>query len=175
MLRPLTVTLTPEELVRVKVEARRIIKENERDGCKPRRGAPTGLEGHLITLRGCKGELATAIRLGLPWVDGGRPRSAIDVGGLVEVRTCAEAHHRLIIHPEDKEEVPFVDACCSAEVDACFVTLRGWCMAEAVKRPELWSDPSKKDRPAYFAPSRALHDMKTIFPWLDIPDPGERL
>lgn len=160
---PARIRLTAMGLERANREALRRIEQNAAEGRSHRYGA----KDNAIHYQGCRGELATAVYLGLPWHDGVGDHKARDVGGFVEVRCTGLIGGRLIVHPGDVEEVPFVHASSPGGQDAQGVILWGWALAEELKRPEFWDDP-QGGRPAYFAPRWALHPMPGLFPWLGL-------
>lgn len=119
-------------------------------------GAPNGpWERDLF---GCQAELAVAKYLNLFWSGTVGDFGAPDVGGVVEVRTVQDPARRLILHPDDRDDAPFV----SVVADAPHFLLRGWIMGKAGKRMEWWSDPTNNGRAAFFVPTAALHPMPNL-------------
>ena len=111
---------------------------------------------------GALAELAVAKSLGLYWPPPLDDFDACDVGGLVDVRATPRADGRLIVHPDDAADRPFVLARLH---DLPNVSLVGWKTAGEAQRPEYWIDPGN-GRPAYFVPESALARMDTLPAWL---------
>jgi hypothetical protein len=99
-------------------------------------------------------ELAVCKALGVYW-SGLEGPGARDVKGC-EVRHTERDHGRLILHPSDPDDVPFV-----------LVTgrrgsydLRGWIYGIDGKKDIYWDDPTRKGRPAFFVPQHALNEWE---------------
>jgi hypothetical protein len=73
------------------------------------------------------------------------------------VSTTAYENGRLIVHPESPDNCAFwlVTGCIGV------YTIRGWIRGWEAKQKKYWSDPSHKDRPAYFVPVEALRKSYT--------------
>lgn len=106
-------------------------------------------------VEGALTECAMAKYLNLYWQGKGEPGGR-DLG-INEVRSAQPHSHRLMLHPEDKDDSKY-----------WFLTgaygtykLRGWIMGIDGKQPEYWEDPVKEkggeSRPAYFVPHSKLN------------------
>lgn len=132
---------------------------NMKVGAQHRHGASQGLDSDVLDIIGCRGEMAVAKALNLFWSGAVGNYSAADVGGFVEVRSAMQPGHSLILHPDDRDEAPFV---------LCYVTrkpeieLLGWLWGRDGKAQRYWSDPSGKNRPAFFVPQRELRPMPEL-------------
>ena len=112
----------------------------------------TGYDIHIL---GAVGEYVVARALAVFWPGPGLLR-APDVGP-IQVRTATRLDSRLIIHPSDPDDAPFVlvtGAGLSYEV-------RGWMWGLNAKQPMWWTDPTGK-RPAYFVPQKHLYDITAL-------------
>jgi hypothetical protein len=107
-------------------------------------------------------EIALARHLNRYWNGDVNNTKERDVGGMIDVRSC-EPGKRLILHPDDPDDVPFVLAWISVLPD---VELVGWLLGRDGKQPEFWDDPGT-GRPAYFIPKGRLHDMAMLHDWAD--------
>lgn len=99
----------------------------------------------------CQSELAVAKYLNLFWSGSVGDVEGIDVGGCVEVRTIRSSDHRLRLHEDDKDHLPYVLVYATPPL----FDLRGWCYARDGKQRELWSDPTGANRPAYWIPQNS--------------------
>lgn len=117
-----------------------------------------------IDKQGALAELAVAKCLGRLW-DGkffeihewlNYRQSGNDVSGL-EIRSTKHKNGRLIIHPNDKDYVPYV----LVIQDKDDFELVGWLYAFEAKRPEYFKDVGY-GRPCYYAPRDILRDIKTL-------------
>lgn len=107
----------------------------------------------------CLGEMALAKHLDRFWSATIGDVTSADVGTFYQVRATEWANGRLILHPEDKDDQPYV----LARVRENIVTLVGWVYARDGKRQDYWSaPPTNPDRLAFFVPNGALHDMTEI-------------
>lgn len=109
------------------------------------------IEAHVI---GCCTELAVARYLNLFWCGSIGDIRAADVGGFVEVRAIRENGRRLILHPKDHDERPFVLVLAEPPT----FSLLGWTLGRDGKRPEFWDDVGNGRPPAFFVPVDALRD-----------------
>lgn len=132
-------------------------------GAGAKYGAPEdGSEADAISLQGAVGEMAVAKGLNLYWVGSvGEWSAGHDVGGCVDVRSVTKPNHCLILHEMDKDKTPYVLVELSSPSRA---TLVGWVYGADGKKPEYWSDPSGKRRPAFFVPRRALRPIDELVP-----------
>jgi hypothetical protein len=150
------VTLTWAEMQTAYMIAsqRRIM--NMRKGLAGRYGAPEQEGSEELDIVSTRGEMAVAKGLNLYWSGSVGDYGAIDVGGLVEVRTRTKNWHSLIIHPQDRDWAPYVLVDAS---DTPNMRLVGWVLGADGKDDRFWSDPSKKNRPAYFIEQSELRPM----------------
>lgn len=152
------VTLTwPEMLTAYQVSAQRRLMALQ-GKFKPRYGAPEFIGADEMDLFACRAEMAVAKGLNLYW-SGGVGEFDVDVGGLVEVRSIARPGLSLIVHPKDKWWCPFV------LVDASnppHMKLVGWVFGSDAQDERFWSDPSNKNRPAYFVPQSELNPISEL-------------
>lgn len=116
-------------------------------------------ENAQIEVFSCRGEMAVAKYLNLFWSGSIGDFKAVDVGGLVEVRTVDKKGRRLIVHPEDKDWPPFVFVDAS---DAPNINLVGWLYGYDAKQEKYWADPTGNNRPAYFVPQSDLRPMEDL-------------
>ena len=140
---------------------------------KRRPGAYGNNNGDAWTqhIEGCGGELAGCIYYGLEWNayadelrDYGGKKIA-DGSREVEFRTRIKfENYQLIVHPNDADDRPFV------LVVGLMPTyyIQGWMLGREAKRKEWWSDPSGKNRPAYFVPTPELHSPKDLKEFLKL-------
>ena len=132
---------------------------NVKTGAAARYGADNGRGSDALDLFACRGECATAKALNLYWSGSIGDYKAVDVGGLVEVRSVNEPRRRLMVHKPDRDDFPFVLADTSK---APTVHLRGWMIGRDAKRAEWWRDPTGTGRHAFFVPLESLHDMAAL-------------
>jgi hypothetical protein len=153
------VTLTWPEMMTAYHVASQICLMNMKACIMPRYGAPEGDGSEELSIVSARGEMAVAKGLNLYWSGSVGDYSAVDVGGLVEVRTITTGHHRLILHPGDRDWAPYV------LVDASYqpeMRLVGWIYGKDGKDQKYWSDPSGKNRPAFFVPQNKLRPMAEL-------------
>jgi hypothetical protein len=122
-------------------------------------GAPEKEGSEELDLIAARGEMAVAKALNLYWSGTVGDYGAIDVGGCVEVRSRTKDWHALILHPEDQDDLPFVLADVSAPPN---IRLVGWLYGKEGKSDRFWSDPSGKNRPAFFIEQKHLHPMNEL-------------
>ena len=153
------VTLTwPEMMIAYHVAAQRRIM-NMKKGLSGRYGAPENEGSEELDIVSTRGEMAVAKGLNLYWSGSVGDYGAVDVGGLVEVRTRTKDWHSLIVHPEDKKDMPYVLVDASKVPD---MRLVGWVYAHQAMDEKYWGDPSKKNRPAYFMPQNKLRRIEEL-------------
>ena len=110
-------------------------------------------------INGALGELCVAKALNREWT--GKPvvlhGAKNDVDG-VEVRTTTYAAGKLLIHPDDQDDTPYI-----------LVTgyglswiLRGWILGRDAKQQKWYRDVNNNRRFAYFVPQDSLHGMDTL-------------
>lgn len=125
------------------------------------REAAHGFRGDPISvdIMGALGEYACAKACGRFWSGPGEFRGA-DVGSgasALQVRTCAEAWHSLILHDSDDDSDIFVLMIGSAERPFVW-EMAGWLTARDGKREEFRKNPrGEKNTEAYFVPQSALN------------------
>lgn len=129
--------------------------------CRNRHAGRTGLwqqhhNDFTSDLWGSIGELVIAKATGTYWHgDQGIPdRGAPDVGPW-HVRTTWRTNGRLILHPEDRDDEPYVLV---APRNLPTLTIPGWCYGHEGKHPDHWTDPGT-GRPAYFVPATTLKPL----------------
>lgn len=122
-------------------------------------GAPEREGSEELDLVAARGEMAVAKALNLYWTGTVGDYGAVDVGGLVEVRSRTKDWHSLILHPSDRDDLPFVLADVS---DPPRVRLAGWIYAKDGKQDKFWSDPSGKNRPAFFIEQKHLRPLEEL-------------
>jgi hypothetical protein len=155
------IKLTPSEmLLAYQVAAMRAV-QNVKFNAQPKYGGPKDVGAEEINVIGCRGEIAVAKALNLYWAGSIGNYGARDVGGLVEVRARRKDHHKLILHDEDADGLPFV--LCHVSMSTT-VRIIGWCFTEEGKRAEYRQDPVG-GRPAYFVPAEALRPLHELKRW----------
>lgn len=132
---------------------------NLKHNAKQRFGGPEGLENAAHHLTGARAEMAVAKAFNLYWPGELGDYRAADVGNRVEVRSVHKRTHSLIIHPDDKDDLPYVLADVSGITE---IVLLGWIKAGEAKIDRYWSDPSGKARPAFFVPPEDLLPMSNL-------------
>lgn len=153
------VTLTwAEMMLAYGVAAQRRIM-NMKNGIAGKYGAPEGDGSEELDIVSTRGEMAVAKGLNLFWSGSVGDYGAVDVGGLVEVRTRTKNWHSLIVHPNDKDDMPFVLVDASNTPN---MRLVGWLYGRDGKNERFWDDPSRKNRPAYFIPQESLRPMSEL-------------
>jgi hypothetical protein len=107
----------------------------------------------------CLAEMAVAKHFDHFWCGAIGDYSAADAGPVFQVRSTEWASGRLILHPEDHDDAPYV----LARVRQNKVTLVGWVYGYEGKQQEYWSAPqAHPNRLAFFVPNDVLHDMVEI-------------
>lgn len=132
---------------------------NMKKGLAGKYGAPEKEGSEELDIVSTRGEMAVAKGLNLYWSGSVGDYGAVDVGGCVEVRTRTKDWHALIVHPEDKDNAPYV------LVDASKMPtfrLVGWLYGKDGKADKFWSDPSGKNRPAFFVDQRFLRPIQEL-------------
>jgi hypothetical protein len=153
------VTLTWAEMMTAYhiASQRRIM--NMRKKLPGRYGAPEQDGSEELDIISTRGEMAVAKGLNLYWSGSVGDYGAVDVGGLVEVRTRTKDWHSLIVHPGDRDWSPYVLVDASQTPD---LRLVGWVFGRDWKNERFWADPSKKNRPAYFIEQRELRPISEL-------------
>lgn len=155
------VTLTLEESRAADAIAVSRQKENLAKGREDAHGAdPDPRKGLELHVQGARGERAVAKLLGRPHVKG-RLRDR-DVGHY-EVRTGARATHRLIVHPHESDDAPFIFVAGPLSTTSSGMTfeVQGWIVGKKAKQPAFWKDPAG-GRAAFFVPREALLPMHEL-------------
>lgn len=106
-----------------------------------------------LNIEGALGEMALAKYLGVYW-DGKGQMRAPDVGN-VDVRTRSQHYYDLILHPNDPDDRRFY----LLTGQNGEYQVHGSILAKDGKKEEFWSDPSRKNRPAFFVPKSALEAL----------------
>lgn len=125
-------------------------------------GAPID-EGWQIHIEGAAGEQAFAKWSNRYWSGNLGNLRAADVGSKVQVRTTRHATGRLILHPDDEKDPPD-DVFVLLTGAAPTFCIRGWIYGRDGKTDAYWTDPTGKNRPAFFVPQSALRPMDDR-PW----------
>lgn len=107
---------------------------------------------------GCIGEMAVSKFTNRFWA-AGLEIDRVDATDY-EVRTVGETRKRLILHPTDHDDLPYISAFVS-RVRLPLVILRGFVLGRDGKRQEWWTDPGT-GRPAFFVPTDRLLPMAEI-------------
>jgi len=156
MPKPVQIKLTPSE-TRLAAEVgitRQLVnlfkKRSDAYGC------PKGV-GWQVHIEGCLGELVVAKHLDVYWSGNWEKLKADDVGHY-QVRTADSHNKRLILHERDPDDKIFILVTGSAPD----YLIQGWIYARDGKKPEFWSDPSRKGRPAFFVGRENLNSMETL-------------
>lgn len=153
------VTLTwPEMMTAYHVASQRRIM-NMRKGLAGRYGAPEGEGSEELDIISTRGEMAVAKGLNLYWSGSVGDYKAVDVGGIVEVRTRTQNWHSLIVHPGDHDWAPYVLVDASTQPN---FRIAGWIYGADGKDEKYWADPSKKNRPAFFIKQEYLRPMDEL-------------
>jgi hypothetical protein len=131
---------------------------NKMEKAKARYGAPDNDE--MTHVHAMRAELAVAKAFNLFWSGSVGNKDAVDVGGILEVRSSARTgNSRLILHPTDRDDYPYIFADVSA---APTIRLCGWIMGRDGKQQQFWTDPTAAGRPAFFIPQSDLLPMADL-------------
>lgn len=118
-----------------------------------------------IDIQGAEAELAVAKALKLPW-DGSFlklekwfewKQSGTDVSGL-EVRSTKHQNGCLIIHKNDKDNVPYILVITKEKP---LFKLVGWNFGKSAKFDKYWRDVGY-GRPCFFLPQSELYDINDL-------------
>lgn len=126
---------------------------NMKLGAKHKYGA-NDATGMALNMMGCAGEMAVAKGLNLFWSGSVGDYDAVDVGGKVEVRSVSRPTDCLILHPDDRDGMPFV--LCYNEPGTPKFNLLGWVWGKQGKDEKFWRDPQGTGRHAFFVPQAEL-------------------
>lgn len=134
-------------------------------------GRPDGkvvANGLMANMEGAVGELAVSKALSLPW-DGKFFKDnewltwrnvGHDVSGL-EIRSTSHKLGRLIAHPKDKGDSPFILVRLHEKPN---ILIAGWAFGRDIKKAEFWQDVGY-GRPCFYLPNdklRPITELKTI-------------
>jgi len=119
--------------------------------------------GNDIHWLGTVGEMAVAKHLNRYWVT--LEPGTVDAG-VAEVRAVATAQRRLLLHPDDRDDLPFVKAVVD-RTKLPVVTLAGWILGRDGKQVKFWRDPTGAGRYAFFVDNDALQPMSDLRAWLE--------
>lgn len=150
----ITLTWAEMQLAYLVASQRRIM--NMKKQLPGKYGAPEKEGSEELDLIAARGEMAVAKALNLYWSGTVGDYGAVDVGGCVEVRSRTKDWHSLILHPSDNDDLPFVLADVSSPPK---IRLAGWMYGREGKDERFWSDPSGKNRPAFFIEQKHLKPM----------------
>ena len=136
------------------------------DGHKPAYGN-SGEDSWTDAIEGAGGECAGCLFYGLHWNDA-PVKSPRDVNNRkmadslegVEFRTTTCWKGRLITHPDDADDRPFVSMV--GRLPRYYI--QGWLWGHETKRKAWWEDPKKTNRWAFFSPTEALRPMASLDP-----------
>jgi hypothetical protein len=149
------VRLTDEEIA-LADDAARLRQEN---ADRQRIGDAHGYTGDGLAahVQGARAEVAVARFLDVEWTAAAVPefrQVEFDVGHL-QVRSTPRPNGRLIVHPGDPDNQPFVLV--RSHRDPVFV-LVGWVYGEEAKQRAWWTAPAS-GRPCYLVPNERLRAM----------------
>jgi len=123
-------------------------------------GAPEDVsQGTGISILGCIGELAVSKYMNMYWSGSVPPYTMTDVGGCVEVKTIEDTGKKLLIRPNNSDELPFVLALCSD--GGKLVRLLGWSYAGDAKVDAYRTAPNGR-APCWMVPQSALNPMSDL-------------
>jgi len=129
--------------------------QDRKDGRRHAYGArPEDAETYDI--RGAVGEAVVAKHLGVFWLGVG-VFGGDDVGPH-QVRATAWREGTLRLHPKDRDDAAYISVyvCEGAGV------IHGWMYGHEGKQDRYWSDPTGKNRPAFFVPASDLHPIEEL-------------
>ena len=130
---------------------------------RPAYGAPEGEAGWMpyTTMAEC----AVAKHFNLFWMGNCGDRDAVDVGKLIEVRSCTRQTDCLILHPptpkrpnKDPPHLPYV----LVYPDPPIFSLLGWCWGYEGKQDQHWADLQGTARWAYFVKQKFLREIEEL-------------
>jgi len=162
----LSVSLTEKDGEYAEYIARKRQSDNEKKKRHNRYGAVDGIELHRL---GAQAEMAFLKLSNFPFsswkafIDTDNIHTVRhDVNGW-EVRSTPNKNNRLILHEDDDDNSPFV----LVINEYPYFRFPGWIRAAEGKQKHWWSDPSRKDRHAFFVPQASLEPLPCgiINPW----------
>ena len=115
-------------------------------------------ERHLAWQRHIEGalaECALAKFLNVYWSKGKHDQPDV---GKVDVRTTHHENGKLTLHKEDKDDRKYY---LLTGLNGKYM-IRGWLLGKAGKQEKFWSDPTGKDRWAYFVPQEFLNKVDEL-------------
>jgi hypothetical protein len=159
------IMITPADLVWItlidkQLEFCREIAQARQDNALDERRAPRNhahdgysraLAMHML---GLLGEAAGMIYLSpCTWhhYKRGDLRGLSDINDFIDVKTCEDVRHRMIVQDDDPLEWAYIFACAAEAPKICLV---GWCWGRDAKVKKFWDDPGTS-RPAYWVPRKA--------------------
>lgn len=156
------VILNPSEIILAESVAAKRNAENRKVGRRDGKVLKNSID---IDVQGAKSELAVSKALGLKW-DGAFLSDELwkiwrNVGHDVqhlEVRSTRHQNGRLILHPDDVDESPFILVL--AHADPIF-ELAGWYLGKDGKKDEWWADVGY-GRPCYFVPRNKMNTIDSL-------------
>jgi hypothetical protein len=121
-------------------------------------GCAAGYDPHVT---GAVGEFVASLAVGVPWRGPGQFRGEDLAGGhQLQVRATEHRNGRLILHPDDPDECPFV----LATGGPLEWTVPGWVYGGDGKADDYWPGPHPQ-RPAFYVPQdrlRPVSDLRRI-------------
>lgn len=113
-------------------------------------------EAEMFDIRGAVGEAIVAKYLNIFWLGVGT-FGGDDVGAF-QVRSTGWRGGALRLHPKDDDNKAYI----SVYVCEGRGRIYGWLWGHEGKQEQYWSDPTGKDRPAFFVPASELRDMASL-------------
>ncbi|MCP4599215.1 MAG: hypothetical protein GY847_01535 [Proteobacteria bacterium] len=154
--------LTAEELAHGKAIGRKRHEDNVRNGLKHKWNAnpEMGKEYHR---QGGISEKATAVHYGIPWTGNLGDFKATDCGPL-EVRGTIYHNGCLRVHPEDRDEAPFLLAIVGGQNSPFeeYVRLVGWLFGREAKQQRWWYRKVPHRPKAFWVPQECLRPMDSL-------------
>jgi len=118
-------------------------KAKERYGAQPN-------QDWQLAVEGCLGEMALAKHLGVYWR--GKGETWLPDVGKVDVRTTPYPNGKLIVHDGDDPDRRYY---LLTGLNGTYI-VRGYMRGQEAINPKYWSDPTGKNRHAYFVPQKNL-------------------
>lgn len=117
--------------------------------------------GEALHVAGSLAELAVARHLDLPWSEYVEDPFSLeaDVGESLQIRSTSHRSGRLIVHQGDPDEAVFILVIALAEDQ---YGIAGGIRGRRAKDPAWWTDPTGKNRPAFFVPQTALRPLDPL-------------
>jgi hypothetical protein len=157
--------ITPADLVWITLVDKRLafcreIAQARRDNALNERRLPKNHASEnyskalAMDMLGLLGEAASMIYLSpCTWhhYKTGDLRELADINDFIDVKTCEDVRHRMIVQDDDSAEWAYVFACAAESPKICLV---GWCWGRDAKVKKFWDDPGTS-RPAYWVGRKA--------------------